>query len=335
MGSGNGGVVLSWTWIHFPISWLRERLGLGANELRLLWVLLAHELCPVSRGMLRELNTESSADPTTDTLRQVAFSTRNYAEGSRLLAPNSPLVLQGLIERTDIDSNAADHRKTWKIARRIASLANEDLSMDPELYRLATVVPPDDSQLGIGGEGVESDPDCWPMLMSALADGREAREARTLLVQGPRGSGRRTFLRSAAAKCKIELLEVDCRRISTNPSTARGQAMAIARECRLFDRVPLLRDLDKLIPISGVTNESSAPTAQHDLVDLVMLELEGLLVLGTTAAVIPGNRLRNPQIIEPAPLTGLQRARLWARALPMITLDDATCSRRCIRSRPR
>jgi hypothetical protein len=309
--------------IHYPICWLRDRLGLGANELRLLWVLLAHELCPVSRGMLRELNTESCADPTTDTLRQVAFGTRNYAEGSRLLAPNSPLVLQGLIERTDTDPNAADHRKTWKIARRIASLANEDLSTDPDLYRLATVVRPDDTELGIGGEGVETDPDCWPMLVSALADGREAREGRTLLVQGPRGSGRRSVLRAAAAKCAIELFEVDCRRISTNPITARTQAMAIARECRLFDRVPLLRDLDKLIPISQETNESTPPTtAQHDLVDLVMLELEGLFVLGTTAVVIPGNRLRNPQIIEPAPLTGLQRVRLWTRALPMISLDD-------------
>src|SRR5262245_5636152 len=52
----------SWR-VTFPITWLRERLGLGHNELRLIWVLLAHELCAVSRGMLRDLNTENCADP--------------------------------------------------------------------------------------------------------------------------------------------------------------------------------------------------------------------------------------------------------------------------------
>jgi len=309
--------------VTFPISWLRNRLGLGDSELRLIWALLAHEMCPVSRGMLRELNTESCADPTTDTLRRVAFGPQNHAEGSRLLAPNSPLVLQGLIERTDTDATAADHRKTWKIARRIATLASEDLSLDPELFRLATVIRPANSELGIGGEGVETDPDCWPVLLAALASGREAREGRTLLVQGQRGTGRRSFLRAAAAPLGIELLEVDCRRLSTNPSVARTQLTAIARECRLFERVPLLRDLDRLISSTPAASEGVPPSAQHDLVDLAMLELEGLLVLGTTTAVIPGNRLRNPQIIEPRPLTGLQRVRLWTRALPMISLDDA------------
>ncbi len=309
--------------VTFPITWLRERLALGHNERRLIWVLLAHELCARSRGMLRELNTENSADPTTDTLRLVAFGTRSYAEGSRLLAQNSPLVLQGLIERTDTDAAAADHRKTWKIARRVAALANEDLSMDPDLFRIATVVVPDESELGIGNEGVETDPDCLPMLAAAFANGRHEGEGRTVLVQGQKGSGRRTLLRAAAARSKVELLEVDCRRLSTNPAEARTQLRAIARECRLFDRVPLLRDLDSLVAAAPVGGEPSATKAQHDLVDAVHLELDGLFVLGTISALIPGNRLRHPQIIEPRPITGLQRVRLWTRALPMISLDDA------------
>ncbi len=309
--------------VRFPITWLSERLGLGPNELRLVWVLLAHELCAVSRGMLRDLNTENAADPTTDTVRLVAFGGRNYAEASRLLAPNSPLVLQGLIERTDTDAAAADHRKTWKIARRIAALANEDLSTDADLFRIAAVVIPDECELGIGRQGVEADPDCWPVLMAALGSARPTGESRTVVVQGQRGSGRRTLLRTGAARCKLELLEVDLRRLSSNPAHARAQLTAIARECRLFNRVPLLRDLDALVTAGDGVVEHSPQKTPCDLIELIMLELEGLLVLATTSSVIPGNRLRKPQIIEPKPLTGLQRVRLWMRALPMLSPDDA------------
>jgi len=310
---------------QFSICLLRERLGLGDHELRLLWVLLAHELCAVARGLLRELNTENCADPTTDTLRLVAFASRDDAEASRLLAPNSPLVLQGLIERTDTDATASDHRKTWKVARRIVALANDDTSMDPELFRIATVVRPDDANLGIGGEGIEGDPECWPVLLGALSgsiDG-ENRVARTVIVQAPRGTGRRSLLRAAAAHHGIELLEIDLRRLAAAPLQARSQLVAIARDCRLFDRIPLLRDLDALVAPAPTGGEHPVGRPEADLLDLIIQELDGLLVLATTASVIPGNRLHRPQIIEPRPLTGQQRVRLWMRALPMVSAEEA------------
>src|SRR5262249_10996102 len=150
--------------IVLPLVWLEDRLGLGLNEMRVLWVLLAHELDAVSRGMLSQLNTESSADPTTDTVRITALGPHHTVEASCLLASDSPLLLRGLVERTDRDANASDHRMTWKVARRIVALAHGDLSMDPELFRLATVVAPDASKLGIGGHGIEADPECLSAL---------------------------------------------------------------------------------------------------------------------------------------------------------------------------
>jgi hypothetical protein len=305
-----------------PLVWLRGRLGLGTTELRLVWVLLAHEMCPIARTMLRELNTENCADPTTDTLRTVAFGPGSHADAYRLLATSSPLVNGGLIERSDNDANAPDHRKTWKLARRVVALAHGDLSLDPDLFRIATVVRADESAHGIGGEGIEADADCLPILIAALKNGGSDR---TVIVQGQRGTGRRSLLRVAAAECGLELLEVDLTRLSANPNVARNQFAAVARECRLFERVPLLRELDALVTKPGATSDDATPRPQAStgMLDLITTELEGLLVLATTSEIIPGNRLRTPQIIELPPLTALQRVRLWTRALPMLSLDDA------------
>jgi len=303
---------------ELPIVWLEDRLGLGLGELRILWVLLAHELDASSRAMLREINTESCADPTTDTVRAVAFGPAHRAEASRLLATTSPLVLGGLVERTDTEATAPDHRKTWKVARRIAAIAQGDLSTDPELFRIATVVPPDAGSLGIAGLGIEADPDCLPVLVTALRNGLY--DDRTVVVQGQRGTGRRTLLRAAAAARNLELLEIDVERLAGAPALLQAQLNAIARDCRLFQRVPLLRNLDALA-VSPVTGDPSAPSVQADRLDQVIAAFEGRFLLATSSTVIPGNRLRKPQIVEPRPLTGAQLARLWRRALPISDQD--------------
>jgi hypothetical protein len=191
--------------VQFPLLWLKQRVGLDELALRLLWVLLAHEVCPIARNLLRELNTENCADPTTDTLRAVAFGGAIEADAHRLFSNSSPLITARLIERTDSDTNAPDHRKTWKVAGRIVALAHEDLSLDPDLHGIATVVRPNEGPLGIGGEGIEAAPETMPALVAALRNIGIG----TIVVQGPRGSGRRSFVRAAAAACGNELLEVE------------------------------------------------------------------------------------------------------------------------------
>jgi MoxR-like ATPase len=298
---------------ELPITWLVGRLELGLDEMRVLWVLLAHEMCAVSRTMLRQINTETCPEPTADTLRLVAFGSLGNPHASRLFAAGSRLLVHGLAERTDTDANAADHRKMWKVAPRIAALAHGDTSMDPELFRIAAVVDPGAQRLGIGGEGIEADPDCLPALIAAIESGR--RDERMVIVQGPRGTGRRSLLRAAAATLRLELIEIDVERIAAHPAQARGRIIALARECRLFDRVPLLRNLDALVlaPTSGDAPPVSPGMSEH--LDQLVSELAGMLVLATTSSVIPGNRLHRPQMIEPRPLTGKQRMRLWQRAL--------------------
>jgi hypothetical protein len=306
--------------IPLPLLWLEERLALAPTALRVLWILIAHEVCPIARGLLRELNTENCADPTTDTLRTVAFSSAMDADAHRLFTSASPLVSARLIERTDADAHAPDHRKTWKVAGRIVALAHESLHLDPELERIATVVRRSARRIGIADAGIEAAEDILPALIAAM---RNLSSGRTLVLQGARGSGRRSLLRVAAAACETDLLEIDLTRLEASPGAARQQLATIARECRLLRLVPLLRDLDALAETAPQAEHSMPPTVAVDRIDLITDSLEELPALATTSKVIPGNRLQRPQIIELPPITSAQRATLWHRAMPEIDVASA------------
>ena len=56
-----------------PLALLGDRLQLSTDERSVLWTLIAHEVCPISRALLRQLNTELVLDPTTDTLRRTVY----------------------------------------------------------------------------------------------------------------------------------------------------------------------------------------------------------------------------------------------------------------------
>ena len=65
----------------YPVSWLAERLGLSDTEQRVLWTLIAHELCPIARQRVRDLNTEQVVDPSLDTIRRAVYGARSEPRG--------------------------------------------------------------------------------------------------------------------------------------------------------------------------------------------------------------------------------------------------------------
>ena len=68
-----------------------------------------------------------------------------------------------------------------------------------------------------------------------------------LCVAGARSSGRRSLLVSAAAERGLDVIEINCAAIAGLPRDAVVPMLrAIARECRVLLRVPLLRDIDQL-----------------------------------------------------------------------------------------
>src|SRR5688572_27586752 len=84
-----------------PVDWLRTRLGLSETELRVLWVLIAHELCPGARRSIRDLNSEPVLDPTLDAIRRVVYGGVHDVRAWRELGDGGALRTLGLVEWID------------------------------------------------------------------------------------------------------------------------------------------------------------------------------------------------------------------------------------------
>ncbi len=86
-----------------PLDRLRACFDLRATEMRVLWVLLAHELGPVSRALIRDLNSEHLADPTIDTLRRAVYGTSPVnGDAWRELSDDGRAAFLAAAERTTI-----------------------------------------------------------------------------------------------------------------------------------------------------------------------------------------------------------------------------------------
>ncbi len=279
-----------------PAAWLRTRLGLTVTEERVLWLLIAHELCPTSRHFIRELGSEQVPDPTLDTIRRVVYGAHD-PRAWRELGPSGALLRLGLIEWTNGDG-VPEHRRTLRAASRVLALVHGEVELDPELASCATIDVP-----RIDLEALEVAPEIARKVGAAIA--AEA----IVIVHGAAGSGRRSLLCAIAGRA---LLQIDGRSIATERDRAKRQLRLIARECRLLDRTPLLVHVDALAAVGEVA----------DRLDLVEQELPGLVL--ATASRAPSRRWRRaPVAIELPALTGTQLARLWSRVLPEASPGDA------------
>ena len=287
---------------ELPSALPRARLGLTPTEARILWVLIAHELSPGARIRLRELNTEQLSDVTLDTLRRVTFGSRPGLAVWRELGPDSPLRRHHLIEPIGA-TDVPEHRLTFRVTRRLLALVHGDLRLDDELTGIAARPA---ATTAISDLEV-SEPVRDRVRASLPGSGNGV----TLLV-GPSGIGRRSLWLAAARDAGTRVLTLDARKIAPERERAQRQLRIIAREARLLGCVPLFLHLEAL----------GAMHQLPDRLDLLEAELEGV-VLATAHHKI-ARRWRTPAtIIEMAPPSGDQRARLWSRALPMASTGDA------------
>jgi predicted nucleic acid-binding protein len=284
------------------LGWLAERLALTPSEQAVLWVLVAHELCPIARQLIRELNTEHVADPTLDAVRRAAFGSGATQDGWRALGEHGTLRRLGLVERTDGPSDAPEHRQTLKAARRVLALVHGDRALDPDVARFATTVEssPPFAELAVDEESIRR-------VGSAIDVGLGL-----VVLRGPVGSGRRSLFAAIAHERGCAVLAIDGRVIATQRDQAERQLRRAARECLLFGLIPLVLHLDALAGSGEVA----------DRFELLEQELHGL-VLATTTTAIARRWKRPPITIELAPLGGARRAELWARALPGASPADA------------
>jgi hypothetical protein len=286
-----------WSTAHEPIGWLRTRLGLSATEELVLWVLIAHELCPHARRHVREISGEPTPDPTLDTIRRLVYGDRSDGRAWRELGPTGALQRLALIEW--IDGNAPEHRRTLRVASRVLALAHGEIGLDDELAACATLGVPPSPALEIA-----------PGVTQKVAAGIDG--GGFVVLSGAAGTGRRSLLAALAAQRGHSLLQVDARCLSTDRDRAKRQLRLIARECRLLGVVPLLLHVDALAAVGEVV----------DRLDLIESELSGLVL--ATASRAPSRRWRTPPTtIELPALSGAQLAVLWSRVLPDASAADA------------
>ncbi|MDQ3334130.1 MAG: hypothetical protein M4D80_03135, partial [Myxococcota bacterium] len=273
-----------------PIGWLRTRLGLTATEELVLWLLIAHELCPHARRFVRELNSEPVPDPTLDTIRRVVYC--GDARAWRELGPSGALQRLALIEW--IDGTAPEHRRTLRVASRVLALVHDEVALDPELADCATLHIPLSSLLEIA-------PGVTEKVDAAIAEGDDL-----VVLHGAAGTGRRSLLAALARARGHVPLQINARSLSTDRDQLKRQLRLIARECRLLDVVPLILHLDDLT----------------DRLDLIESELTGLVL--ATSSRAPARRWKSPPtVIELPTLSGTQLASLWSRVIPGASTADA------------
>ncbi|MBA2538100.1 MAG: hypothetical protein H0V17_00570, partial [Deltaproteobacteria bacterium] len=283
----------------YPVSWLAERFGLSATEQRMLWVLIAHELCPIARRRIRDLNTEEVVDPTLDTIRRAVYGVAPSLAAWKELGAEGRLRKFALVEQS-ATADAPEHRRTIKLSRRVLALVHGETGLDDEV-RFARF--DDDSanvdELEIAGAALEQ-------LEQAFA----ANEL--VIVRGGAGTGRRSAIAGLARRHGRRVLLIDGLAIARDRDGATRQLRVVARECALFEAIPVIRNLDALVGAGDIP----------DRLDLVEAELPGLCFATTTRPVVRRWQ-RAPRHVEMAALSGTQRARLWCRALPQVTPELA------------
>ncbi len=279
---------------NLPMSILEQRFALTPAEQTVLWTLIAHELELDTRRMIRAINSEDITDPTTDTLRRIAFGTTRSAATWHALSPRGTLRASGLIARSDTGAVKPVHRQSWRAVRRVLALVHGVLAVDDDLDALVepdSIVPELDALILSG--------DARERATSAIA------RHRSVIAIGASGRGRRSLLAAAAGRPP---LVIRGRALAADRDAARAQLQAIARECRLLDRIPLIRDLDAL----------------GERIDLIECEL-GAPLLATASRAVPYRWQSPPTVIELGPLTNVQTQQLWQRAFP--DASPETCTR--------
>ena len=121
----------------------RARVGgcrsLDSTEELTLWILLAHELDPSSRQLIRELNTEKVVDATLDSLRRCVFTGTHRSRSNVELSTGGALQRFRLIERTDDNTRCPEHRQTLGVSKRVLALALGSLELDPAVADFASL----------------------------------------------------------------------------------------------------------------------------------------------------------------------------------------------------
>jgi len=284
---------------------LAQRLALSSTERHVVWLLAAIAMRRDVRLAVARCSSESSIDPSLDTIRSIIYGDQPSRAALQELGAHGSLRALGLIERSDGGSEVHESRQTWALSRRLLAALHGDDGVDPEIAGLSASARPDRpiEELAIDARSLFE-------VRTAIGSPRAV-----VLVSGMPGLGRRTLLASAAHERGIAVLDVDARRLAKDGGALRRQLRAIARECRLGSSSPLLSNLDALV------DDASDRLAT---VGALLGELVEGPIFATCGVQRPTLDWSRPTlVIEMRQPTLEQRARLWHAELEQLAIDDA------------
>lgn len=278
---------------------MTQRLGLDAQQVELLWALVA---CSVDGRVLPHLETLGGGHARRGLSMAVyamlaELTDETVARLAHWLSASNPLVAAGLIAPTEQVSPAACAYVAS--SRLIAFLQgdNDEHNIAPLRIAMApnTLLYDDDQRATVREIG------------AALT-----RSARPILVlEGPLGSGRTTACAQAAG---APLIVLDLAMIHVDD--LRGALTALTRECFLRERIPMLANVDQLL--------GEGAREQRRILAEVIEHLSGpLLVTTTITGVDLGTQRAMIRIPWGVPDVAT-RAQLWTRAVTQIgaRIDD-------------
>jgi SpoVK/Ycf46/Vps4 family AAA+-type ATPase len=287
-----------------PMDLLVRRLGLGAVEADVLWLLACIELEPVLGRLAATLGVGTHLGPSVQLVQRMVTPPGQLGAISCPLEMIERLYRWQLIE-LDPDPRLGLGERAVRVCDRVIDLAIGTSSLDRELAEVASLHreanhSSRDLELPTEAGGAwylaltEHTPDLF--LFSSRDERCALDRCRTALTAARRG-----------------YLEIHCQHLAPDGEVLRRQCRALARECALWQVVPVLRQLDQ----AGDRITS---------IDRELLAGVGDAALATaTAAFAPslGRRITACAVALPSLE---QRTQHWRAALPTLAPEVLECT---------
>ncbi|MBL0215769.1 MAG: ATP-binding protein [Myxococcales bacterium] len=285
-----------------PAAAVIARLALSETEQLVVWLLIALALRRDLRAMMAAATGENGSDPTLEAIRLVIYGGYPTPMAFTELSSEGTLRRLGILQRTDSGADVHESRQTWAVSRRVLTCVLGDAGPDPRFAGIAIERPVTArTALAIPASCVEA------------TDRALATERTVIVIEGTPGSGRRTLLTACSARPEA-ILVIDVRRLAADAAGFHEELRAIALECRIHGKTPLLCNLEALVDdqcvrLGQLVRELGA------LVDRTIL-----VTCRTRPSVDWG---RPVVVIELQPPTHAQRIALWQFALAALGDHDA------------
>jgi hypothetical protein len=295
--------------VRLPLLEVVRRFHLDPRQRACLTFVLMPELDPHLLVAYRYLGHDPSCRSLDGRLLALLVydSPRDRSRLAHDLSAKSPLLFYRLLEQEESPHRHEMllYRRLRPAARLISLLHGAPLELDPELAAVS-VVP------ALSGHGRFSS-ELVDRAVRALQD-----DGVLLVVQGPRGVGKRRLLQTAANRLGMRVILVNGRQLAVaRPAELLPLVRGLLREARLLDAIPVIPDLHDAISVIGEREELPA------FLGLLAAHHDGPLAVTVNQERRPSIHLR-PVVQLELPIPSLpERIELWRDAVPELASDEA------------